>query len=361
MSYLPKEGYRRILVMVAYGILLLGAGYVVLRYLLKPLLPFLVAWVIAMAVRPAVHRICKRTKLPKKLVSSAAVLFVFLLVIGLTAILCGRLATELRGLSDDLMSDAADTVGDLLDSVEGLTGQLPFWDHIDDPEAAEQVKKTVTSMIEDAVGRFSAKVSEAFMDVVAALPGVVLFAVVTVAATFYMGIDVTEINAFIARQLPHSSRHYLFEAKAKLMKAGMNYVKAYLMLLLMTFVQLLIGFYVLKIPYALTLATLIALIDILPVLGVGTVLVPWAVVLLVKGNVYTGVGLLLMFAIIWVIRQITEPRLVGKSVGLSPLVTLLVMYAGYHFMGFGGLFVFPLVMILLKNLHDIGILRLWRE
>jgi predicted PurR-regulated permease PerM len=117
----------------------------------------------------------------------------------------------------------------------------------------------------------------------------------------------------------------------------------------------------LKIPYALTLAALIALIDILPVLGVGTVLVPWAILLLVRGDTYTGVGLLLMFGIIWIIRQISEPRIVGHSVGLSPLVTLIVMYAGYHFMGFGGLFVFPLVMILLKNLHDICVLRLWRE
>jgi predicted PurR-regulated permease PerM len=129
----------------------------------------------------------------------------------------------------------------------------------------------------------------------------------------------------------------------------------------MTFAQLLIGFLILRIPYALTLAALIALIDILPVLGVGTVLVPWAILLLVRGDTYTGVGLLLMFGIIWIIRQISEPRIVGHSVGLSPLVTLIVMYAGYHFMGFGGLFVFPLVMILLKNLHDIGVLRLWRE
>ena len=346
---------------VAYGLLILGAGYIFLRYLLRPLLPFLLAWIVAMAVRPAVNRICRRTRLPRKAVSFFAILFVFVLIFGLAAILCGRLVAELRGLSDDLMSDAAGTVGEVFDMADGLMSRLPFLDRIDNPEAEEQVRKTVTGLIESAVARFSETVPAALMEAVSALPGILLFAVVTVAATFYMGADVTAVNAFIARQLPLSSRHYLFEAKARLTDAGVKYVRAYLMLLFITFAQLLVGFLILKIPYAMTLAVLIALIDILPVLGVGTVLVPWAAVLLLRGDTHLGAGLLLLFAVIWVVRQVVEPRIVGNSVGLSPLLTLAVMYAGSHFMGFGGLFVFPLVMILLKNLHDIGVLHLWRE
>ncbi len=360
VSSLPKEGYLRFLVIAAYGLLAVGIGYVSLKFLLKPLLPFLLAWGIAMMVRPAVNKICGRSKLPRKLVSCFAVIFVFLLILGLVTVLCGRMVRELQGLSDDLMSDAAGAVGELFDFAEGIADRLPFLDRVDDPEAAEQIRRSVVSMIEGAVSRFSEKIPEAVMKAMSALPGILLFAVVTVVATFYLGCDVTAVNAFIARQLPASSRHYLFEAKAKLAEAGIKYVKAYLMLLLITFVQLLVGFYLLKIPYTLTLAALIALIDILPVLGVGTVLVPWSILLFVRGDVYTGVGLLILFAIIWVVRQVAEPRIVGQSIGLSPLVTLVVMYAGYHFMGFAGLFVFPLILILLKNLNDIGVIRLWR-
>ncbi|MBQ4065818.1 MAG: sporulation integral membrane protein YtvI [Clostridia bacterium] len=361
MGYLPKEGYRRILVMAAYGLLIVGLGYLFFRYLWKPLLPFLLAWGIAMAVRPAVNAICKRTRLPKKAVSFFVIIFVFLLILGLITVLCGRVAGELRGLSDDLMSDAAGAVGELFDFAAGAAERIPFLDRVEDPEAAEKIRQTVTSMIEGAVSRFSEKIPEMLMGMVAALPGIVIFTVVTVVATFYMGVDVTAVNGFIAHLLPTASRHYLFEAKAKLAEAGIKYVKAYLMLLLITFVQLLIGFFLLEIPYALTLAALIVLIDILPILGVGTVLVPWAVILLVRGDVYTGVGLFILFAVIWVVRQVAEPRIVGESIGLSPLLTLAVMYAGYHFMGFGGLFVFPLLAILLKNLFDIGVIRRpWR-
>ncbi len=360
MSLLPKEGYRRVLVLAAYGALALGVGYLFLRYLLKPFLPFLLAWIIAMAVRPTVHRIVERVKLPRKAVSFVSVLFVYLLAFGCLTVLGGRMLGEMRELSDELMGDAAGAVGDLLDSVGAVLDKLPFLDRVEDPEAAEQLRRTAVTLLENAVGSLSLRLSESVMGVVTSLPGLLLFTVVMIVATFYLAPSVETINGFIARQLPAASRHYLFEAKGKLMTAGVRYVKAYLTLLLITFVQLLIGFLCLGVPYALTLAALIALIDILPVLGVGTVLVPWAAVLLVQGNTYLGVGLLLLFGIIWIIRQVIEPRIVGNSIGLPPLLTLVVTYVGYECMGFAGLFVFPLGAILLKNLHDIGVLRLWR-
>lgn len=361
MSYLPKERYKRILVISAYIIIALTAGYVTLKYLLKPFLPFVAAWITAMLLRPMINRICRRTKLPRKAVSVICLFLVFLLIFGLLTVVCGRLLSEMRGIAENLMSDATNAVGDVFDYIDSLSDKLPFLDRIENRDAAERVQKAVVSMIEGAVASFSAKIPEAVMSFASSLPGMILFAVVFVAATFYMGADVTAVNAFIATQLPASSRHHLFEAKKKLATAGIKYVKAYLMILFITFVQLLIGFLCLQIPYALTLAAVIALIDILPVLGVGTVLIPWSAVLLIRGEVYTGVGLLIVFAVIWTVRQVAEPRIVGHSTGISPLVTLIAMYTGYQFMGFSGLFVFPLVVILLKNLSDIGVIRLWKE
>ena len=138
MHDLPKSGYRRVLVLAAYILLGLGLGYLLLRYALKPLLPFLTAWVIAMAVRPAVRRICTHSKLPHKIVSFVAILFVFLLTFGLLTILCGRMIGELRELSDDLMADAAGAVGELFDSMQNLSEKFPFLDQVEDPAAAER-------------------------------------------------------------------------------------------------------------------------------------------------------------------------------------------------------------------------------
>ncbi len=357
MSFWPKEGYRKGLVAAAYAILGAGALVITLRYLLPPFLPFLLAWLAAMLLRPLVNRISDRTGLPRRGVSFVLVLLLLLLLSALLIAVFGRVIAELRGLAERLMSDAAGAVGDIFDYLGRLSEKLPFLDGIEDREAAERVQQTVISMVEGAVASFSARIPEAVIGFIGALPGILLFSVVLVAATFYMGSDVTRINGAIASLIPASSRHHLFEAKRKLATAGVRYIRAYLLILFITFVQLLIGFLCLKIPYALTLAAVIALIDILPVLGVGTALLPWAAVLLIRGDTYTGVGLLIVFGVIWTVRQFIEPKIVGQSTGLPPLLTLIAMYTGYRFMGVSGLFLFPPMLILLKNLLDIGVLR----
>lgn len=357
MSYLPPKGYLRVLVITAYSLISAVLGYLFLKYLLPPLLPFLLAWIVAMMLRPAIESIARRTHLPRKAVAVITVSFVFFLLFGCLIVLCGRMVGEIRELSEDLLSEAGTFIEELFSSAGGLSERLPFLDGIDNPETLQQIENTLLTMVEGALSSFSARIPNFLLNLIASLPGILLFVMALVVATYYLGIDVGKVNTFLAGQLPERSRRHLFAAKKKLLSAGIKYVKAYLMILLITFVQLLIGFFCLKIPYALTLAALIALIDILPVLGVGTVLLPWAAILFLRGDHYTGIGLLIVFGVIWVVRQIIEPKIVGESIGLPPLLTLIAMYVGYHFLGFGGLFILPLLLILLKNLYDIGLFR----
>lgn len=357
MNYLPPKGYLRVLVVTAYLFIGVLAGYIFLKYLFAPLLPFLLAWIVAMLLRPAIERITRRTRLPRKAVAVLTVSFVFLLLFGLLTVLCTRIVGEIGKLSEDLISEAGTLIEELFSSVGQLSGRLPFLDGIDDPETLAQIESGLLTMVEGALSSFSARIPNFLLGLIASLPGILLFIMALIVATYYLGIDVGTINAFLAKQLSEPSRQRLFAAKKKLMSAGIKYVKAYLMILLITFVQLWIGFLCLKLPYALTLAALIALIDILPVLGVGTVLIPWAAVLLFRGDHYTGIGLLIVFGVIWIVRQIIEPKIVGESIGLPPLATLMAMYLGYRFLGFGGLFLLPLLLLLLKNLYDIGLFR----
>ena len=357
MSYLPERGYRRVLVTAAYGLIGAAVLYLFMTYLLRPLLPFFLAWGIAMLIRPAVRRVVRRTGWPAGAVAFVILLLVFLFGLGLLSILIQRIVIEMRSLSEDLMADAADAVGELFDSARRLIEKLPFLERIEDPEAASRIRDAAMTAIEEAVSRFSARIPEAAVRFITSLPGILLFTAVTVAASFYMSAGVDRVNAFLLRLLPEEAGKPILAAKARLAATGVKYVKAYLMILFITFCQLLIGFLILKIPYALTLAAVIALIDILPVLGVGTVLIPWALVLLWRGEVYTAVGLLLVFGVITVVRQVIEPKIVGRSIGLPPLVTLITMYAGYRLLGFFGLFAAPFGAILLRNLFDAGILR----
>ncbi len=353
---LPPKGYKRNLVISAYVILISVGVYIFFKYLLSPLLPFIFAYITALFLRPSIDKICKRTKLPRKAVAFVAVSFVFVLVFSVIGIFFGRMLSELKSLSDSLMDGGAGFIEDIFGAAEEMTQRLPIIKDIENKETAEQIRHAVVSMLEGALTSFSSKLPEAVMGIVSSLPGILLFAITLIVATFYLGADIGSVNALITRLVPKEHHHRLFSAKEKLMKAGGKYLRAYAIILIITFIQLFIGFALLRIPYALTLAALIAVIDILPVLGVGTVLVPWAIILFIMGDSFTGAGLLIVFAVIWLVRQVSEPKIVGQSLGIPPLLTLAAMYIGFKLIGFGGLFLFPIAAIIVKCLIDANVI-----
>ena len=112
--------------------------------------------------------------------------------------------------------------------------------------------------------------------------------------------------------------------------------------------------------YALLIAIGIAIIDVLPVLGTGTVLIPWGVILILTGSVGRGIAILALYLIVTVIRQILEPKIIGEYIGLYPLITLISMYAGLQAFGIVGMFLFPITVIILKNLNENGSVHLWK-
>ena len=137
--------------------------------------------------------------------------------------------------------------------------------------------------------------------------------------------------------------------KERLSGAGVQYLRACVALAFITFSELLVGFLVLEIPYAFTLAVLIALVDMLPILGAGTALIPWAVWEWATGDRYYAIGLLIILTVVTVVRRFAEPRIISSGIGLSPITTLIAMYIGFKLFGLGGLFLAPLVAVLILN------------
>ncbi len=352
MLNLPKEYYKKILVVSALTAISAVSVFIFLKYLLVPFLPFIIAWITAMLIRPLINSICEITKFKRRIISFTCVFLLFLIILTVLVAICNKATSEIKGLAEDIMAGASDVVSDVFDYAEELSDKLPFYGKTENQETAELIRKTATSMVENAVSAFSAKIPEAIINFIAQLPSIILFTVVLVMATFYMGSDIEKINSTIISLIPQNSRQSFIRAKRKLVIVGTRYIKAYLLILFIVFVQLLIGFLCLKIPYALTLALIIAVIDILPVIGVGSVLVPWAIVLLIRHETSQGIGLLILFAVIWLVRQIIEPKIVGRSTGLHPLITLIAMYIGLNFMGVLGLFVFPMIIILIKSITE---------
>ena len=332
----------------AVTVTLLGAVigiYWVGRYVLLLFLPFLAALALSLLTRPLVVRLSCRMGEKWAAVTVTALALLFLGLLGY--LLCSRLVVEIRGLILAFTQAGAGTDGpiaELAALVRVLRQSLPL------PAGGllAQADGLLSQQLTNAVARLSQWVTDLAVGLLGAMPSVLLFLLVSIISCFYFAVEHRTVCRVIGGLIPARFRGRDWRHRAGV--ALRRYLRAYVLLFLLTLAELLIGFLLLRVHYAFLLALVTAVLDILPVLGVGTVLVPYAVLSLVTGHTGLGVGLLILYGVITVVRQVVEPRLVGKSLGLHPILMLVSFYAGFKLFGVAGVFVGPLLTMLIKGL-----------
>ena len=140
----------------------------------------------------------------------------------------------------------------------------------------------------------------------------------------------------------------------------LQYARSYGIILLINFVELSLGFLVIGINNAIVMAACIALFDILPIVGCGTILLPWVAIDLIGGRTTRGISLLVLYIIIFVVRNATEPKIVGNRVGMHPLLTLVSMILGVYLFGAIGLFALPVALVIMIKLNEDGVISLYK-
>ena len=190
------------------------------------------------------------------------------------------------------------------------------------------------------------------MSFVGQLPSVLIFTTSLLLSCYYLSAHPDSPGKRLEDLLPEAWQTAFGSWRGKIKKALSSYLRAYVILSLLTFGEMFLGLSILKIPYAFLMAWVIALVDFLPLLGAGAVLVPWAAVCFITGDGGLATGLLVIFGIHTLLRQIIEPRLVSHELGLSPLVSLVALYAGWRLMGVGGMIAAPLLVMIAKELFQ---------
>ncbi len=351
MRLFPEEGYQRVLALLLYAAVALAVFYVAAHYLLPALLPFLIAALIAVLLRRPTLALAKQTRMPKKLVASLmAVLF--------ACTLFGALAFLIRILFDELgdfvravlngENALIENLSGLLSRLGTLIARIPLVGG-----ETEELRRIMTNAVIDTAKNVAVsiggKLPELAARFAAAVPQAVVFCAVTLFSCVYFCMDYDKITAFL-RGHCHGG---LLRAADKLRGVTANVLsgilRSYGILFLLTFSELLLGFLILRQPYAFLLALVTATVDALPVFGTGAVLLPMALYNLFVGNVRVAIGLCILYAAVTVARQIAEPKLLGTGLGIHPLLTLMTMYAGLKLFGILGMVLLPPVAVIVKN------------
>ena len=334
-------------VWAAAGILI----FLGLRFLLPCLLPFLFGGAVAAFLRPAARELQRVTHMgPKPSAVAAALLFygifgIFLWSLGALLFsqawaLCVRFPQFYQSTLEPMMFTANTRISSFLAGFSPVVSRQ-----------AESIAIHLGETARDTLSALSTRFLAAAAGWAKVFPSAALAVSFAVLSSFFILMDYDAISLFISRCLPAPLFRPVRDSRRFLASTGKKVLKAYFFLIVLTFLEVAAGLWLLRVEYFAVMGLVVAVMDALPILGSGIILVPWGLFLLAGENYPLGTGILILYGVVTVVRSILEPKLIGDRIGLHPLATLLAMYAGMKLAGFWGLLLAPLLVTLLVYLH----------
>lgn len=374
------EKRRAILINVAYFALLLAIFYLIFKTFFGILVPFISAFLFAALLQKPVNFITKKTPVKRSAASAGCVLLLLCLALSLFFLAGMGIFGKIKEFID-YMTLRVQNLSDFTDDIKKmLFSAISFLPDTIRLKLTDSITIFFNDIVENGLENFTmsslggidwsgllSKGGGVIKDTVVQIPSVAIACVVSVVACAFMTADYNRLVGFMRNQLSEKNAQKISAAAKLASETFRKMIKAYSLIILVTWTELTIGFYILKLVgalhsnYIIIIAFIIAIIDIIPVLGTGTVLIPWSVYSLVTGDIKLGIGLLILYVIILVIRQIIEPKLVAGQVGLPAIVTIIAMYIGTKTLGVLGFFILPFMVILVKEFNDKGIIHIFKN
>lgn len=323
------------------------AIYIFAKYIFFALLPFVIAWGAAFLIRPLAIGISTRIKIPRRIASASLTLLIVAIGLGLFSVIC--VYTVRWGIDFFTSLSENERFYEVLNKIMNPIGGL-----FGDREGAGQIEEGISDGIRGMIDSLLSSLLSLVTSFAIGIPDVLVFLLVTVTSAVYFSLELERVNSFVFGIIPERITEALRKFKARFTVAVGSYIRAYFTIMILTFVIMLVGFLLLGVKGAVAIAFLVSLLDALPLLGVGTVLVPWSVFRFISGDVGMGIGLILLFVIHELVRQFAEPRIVGNHLGIHPIISIMLLYLGYYFLGFLGLFAVPILTVIINALFGSG-------
>ena len=354
------ESKKKFIINVLYIVTIAAVVYFIIKYAIWWVAPFLVGLLLVAIMQPLSKLVTKIIPLKNKGATffSLVILYVIiglLLWFGVALIVdkCSLFVSKIPEIYETYLLPMLQSLNDW---AVGIATRFA-------PDTADFISKmsnTFTDELASFLGEFSKKSVNAVTSHLTQLPMYLIALVFSVMSSVFISLNYPDVKAFIVRQFPEKGQAMLqflhSFVKGKILKV----LKAYMLIMLITFAENAIGLSILGAEHAIAIAAIIAICDILPILGSGTILIPWGVIKLCSGDLFMGIGLLIMYVVIMIVRNAIEPKIVGTQIGLHPIVTITAMYAGLKIFGFVGFFLAPITVLFLIQLNNEGYIKLWK-
>ena len=313
-------------------------------------MPFLIAFVISLMIEPAIKYLMNKTKMTRRMSAIIIFVIVFSIIIGFVTWGIISLISE----STNLLQTLNIYIDKAYTQIQDTIGKMNI--------TKVSISSNVMNLLQDASKNILLKISSWLTDFltkivngITSIPTIAIYAVITILSVYFICTDRIYILDFLEHHMPPRWVQKIGVHVKEITKRLGGYLKAEATLILVSFVISLIGLYIFKflgmnVKYPLLIALAIGFVDALPILGSGTVMVPWAIISALNGDLKLGIAIIVLWIIMSLVRQFIEPRVVSGRIGIHPIFTLIAMYTGFKVIGVMGMLIGPIVLIILKSI-----------
>ncbi|MBE6038534.1 MAG: sporulation integral membrane protein YtvI [Anaerofustis stercorihominis] len=355
------EKRRRFIINFVYFAIISAIVVFIARYALGVLLPFAIALVVSSVIRPVIKAMKRKWNMKNNAAAIIAVLVFYSIIVCvllLILISIGSAVMDLVSALPELYNTVIEPA--LTKAVNALSEFFNKFGFLGASFDEDAIFDFVASL-GTTISTFSMSLISVAGSTAASLPSLLLNTVISVIATAFLSVDWDNIKNFIYYQFSEQTQLMFDNIGQHLKKVLKQYIVAYATIMFITFAEIFLGLLLLRVNNAMLIAALIAIADIMPVVGSGIILLPWAVISILASDIGRGIGLFILWAVVSVIRNIIEPKIIGDNVGLHPLVALTAMISGTYIFGPIGLLGFPVALALIQSLNDAGVIHLYKS
>ena len=316
--------------------------------------PFVVGWIIAQIAAPAVRFFEEKTRLKRRAGSALVIVAVLAIVVLIIYLVGAMLVEQLVGLINDLpqiwMGMEAE-FAQIAKKFDVIFKRFPA----DVRKSIEEFGLEIGGYLGELVGSFGTPTINAVGNIASKLPGIVIWLVMALLSSYFFVAERGGLSTWMHKNLPASLWDRYLLLKKSIGKAVGGYFKAQLKIEVWIYLLMLVGLAILRVRYASVIALAIAFLDFLPVFGSGTALIPWAIVKFLGGHYQIGIGLLIIWGVGQLVRQLIQPKMIGDSVGVAPIPTLLLLYIGFKVGGVAGMIVAVPLGLIVYTMYQEGV------
>ncbi len=378
-----SEKRKNALISLTYFAVFIVLYYLFMKYAFWMVAPFLISFVIAMALQRPIKFLSRKTFLNKKITSVVFVLLIVAVLIGVLVLAGYWIGEEFYNFYQYIIAkfgNYTEIIAKIKDWIENILSHLPTALSDKAKVAIDNVTASILNLAEKSeTAAAEAQSSSSSTSIISMLstpisgilsramqiPSILTALLIGIVSCFFMTSDYDNFVGKIKNAVSKEHEEKLVKTKHIMFDVLGKWIKSYALILFITFCEVALGLTILKWAglytggYIFVIALCTALLDILPVFGTGTVMIPWAVVSLFTHKIGFGIGLVVIYALITIIRQILEPKLVSANVDMHPVITLMCMYLGLQLFGFIGLIILPITVVIIKTLNDQDVIQVW--